>query len=81
MEKQWKQWQILFSWALKITVNGDCIHEIKRHLLLGERKSYDKPRHRVKKQRHFFANKGMSSQRYGFPSGHVWMLELDYKEG
>ena len=33
-----KQWQILFSWAPKITVNGDCIHEIKRHLLLGGKK-------------------------------------------
>ena len=35
MGKKWKQWQILFSWAPKITVDGDCSHEIKRHLLLG----------------------------------------------
>ena len=44
------------------------------------KKSYDQPRQRIKKQRHYFANKGPSSQSYGFSSGHVWMWELDYKE-
>ena len=44
------------------------------------KKSYDLPRQHVKKQRHYFANKGPSSQSYGFSSGHVWMWELDYKE-
>ena len=43
-------------------------------------KSYDRPRQHVKKQRHYFANKGLSSQSYGFSSHHVWMWELDYKE-
>ena len=43
-------------------------------------KSYDQPRQHIKKQRHYFANKGPSSQGYGFSSGHVWMWELDYKE-
>ena len=43
-------------------------------------KSYDQPRQHIKKQTHFFANKGPSSQRYGFSSSHVWMWELDYKE-
>ena len=42
--------------------------------------SYDQPRQHIRKQRHYFANKGLSSQRYGFSSGHVWMWELDYKE-
>ena len=42
--------------------------------------SYDQPRQHIKKQRHYFANKGMSSQRYCFSSSHVWMRELDYKE-
>ena len=105
----------------KITANGDCSHEIKRHLLLGK-KSYDQsvaavaakslqscptlcdpidgsppgsavrevfqarvldwvaiafsddqPRHLIKKQRHYFANKDQSSQSYGFSSGHLWM--------
>ena len=43
------------------------------------KKSYDKPRQHIKKQR-TFANKGPSSQSYGFSSSHVWMWELDYKE-
>ena len=41
---------------------------------------YDQPRQHIKKQRHYFANKGPSSHSYGFSSGHVWMWELDYKE-
>ena len=44
------------------------------------KKSYDQPRQYIKKQRHYFANKGPSSQSFGFSSGHVWMWELDYKE-
>ena len=42
--------------------------------------SYNQPRQHIKKQRHYFVNKGPSSQSYGFSSGHVWMWELDYKE-
>ena len=56
----------------KITADGDCSHEIKKCLLL-RRKSYDQPRQHIEKQRHYFANKGPSSQGYGFSSGHVWM--------
>ena len=56
----------------KITADGDCNHEIKRLLLLGK-KSCDQPRQHIQKQRHYFANKGPSSQGYGFSSGHVWM--------
>ena len=41
---------------------------------------YDQPRKHVKKQRHYFANKGLSTQSCGFSSSHVWMWELDYKE-
>ena len=44
------------------------------------KKSYDQPRQHIKKQRHYFVNKGLSSQSYGFSSSHVWMWELDYKE-
>ena len=44
------------------------------------KESYDQPRQRIEKQRHYFVNKGLSSQGYGFPSGHVWKCELDYKE-
>ena len=57
----------------KITADGDCSHEIKRRLLLGEKKSYDKPRQHIKKQRHYFADKGPSSQSYGFSSSQVWI--------
>ena len=55
----------------KITADGDCSHEIKTLTLWKE--SYDQPRQHIKKQRHYFANKGPSSQGYGFSSGHVWM--------
>ena len=41
---------------------------------------YDKPRQCIKKQRHYFAKKGPSSQSYGFSSSHIWLSELDYKE-
>ena len=54
----------------KITADGDCSHEIKT--LAPWKKSYDEPR-QPKKQRHYFANKGASSQSYGFSSSRVWM--------
>ena len=63
----------------KITADGDCSHEIKRHLLL-RRKAMTKL-DSVKKERHYFASKDPSSQSYGFPSSHVWMWALDHKEG
>ena len=56
----------------KITVVGDCCHEIKRCLLL-ERKAMEKPRQHTKKQRQHFANKGLASQSYSFSSIHIWM--------
>ena len=49
-------------------------------MLAPWKKSYDQPRQHIKKQTHYFANKGLSGQSYGFSSGHVWMWELDYKE-
>ena len=55
----------------KITADGDCSHEIKR--LAPWKKSYDQPRQHIKKQRHYVANKGPSSQSYGFSSSHIWM--------
>ena len=48
--------------------------------LTSWKKSNDQPRQQSKKQRHYFVNKGPSSQSYGFSSSHVWMRELDYKE-
>ena len=59
-------------WGSKIPADGDCSHEIKRRLLLG-RKVMTNLDSILKKQRHYFANKGLSSQSYGFSSGHVWM--------
>ena len=49
-------------------------------MLTPWKKSYDQPRQHIKKQRHYFADKAPCSQSYDFPSGHVWMWELDYKE-
>ena len=61
-----------FFWGgSKITADGDCSHEVKR--LTPWKESYDQPRKHIQKQRHYFANKGPSSQGYGFSSGHVWM--------
>ena len=55
----------------KITADGECSHEIKT--LAPWKKSYDQPRCHIKKQRHYFANKGPSSQGYGFSNSYVWM--------
>ena len=63
----------------RITPDSDCSHEIKRCLLLGRKVMTNL--YSILKSRHYFANKGPSSQGYGFSSGHVWMWELDYKEG
>ena len=73
----WKQWQTLFLGGLQITADGDCSHEIK-FLVLWE-KNYDNL-DSILKRRHYFANKGPSSQSYGFSSSHIWMWELDHKE-
>ena len=61
----------------KITADGDCSHEIKRRFLLG-RKAVTKLDSMLKSR--VFANKGLSSQSYGFSSSHVWIWELDHKE-
>ena len=71
-------WTHFIFLGSKITVDGDFSHEIKRHLLLGK-KSYDKLRQCIKRQRHHFADKGPYSQSYGFSSSHVWMWVLDHK--
>ena len=55
----------------KITANSDCSYEIKRHLLLGRKVMTNLDS--ILKSRHYFANKGPSSQGYGFSSSHVWM--------
>ena len=62
----------------KITVDGDCSHEIKKLFLLGRKAMTNLD---SVWERHHFADKGPSSQRYGFSSSHVWMWELDCEEG
>jgi len=69
-----RDWIVLGS---KITADVDCSHEIKKHLLLRRKVMTNLD---IKKQRHYFANKGPSSQSCIFSSSHVWMWELDYKE-
>ena len=64
----------------RISADGDCRHEIKRCLLLG-RKAMTHLDSILKKQTHFFANKSLYSQSYGFCSSHVQMWKLDHKEG
>ena len=54
---------------------------IKSKTIVPWKKSYDQAGQHIKKQRHYFANKGLSSQSYGLSSNHVWMWELDYQEG
>ena len=56
----------------KIIADSDCSHEIKK-MLTPWKESYDQPRQHIKKQTHYFSNKGPSSQGYGFSSSHVWM--------
>ena len=78
MGKQWKQCQTLF-WELQ----NHCrwwLQPWNWKTLTPRKESYDQPRQHIKKQRHYFANKGPSSQGCGFSSGHVWMWELDYEE-
>ena len=73
-----KQWLTLFFWAPKSLQMVTIAMKLKDAYSLE--KSYDQPRQHIKKQRHYFANKGLSCQGYGFSSGHVWMWEFDYKE-
>ena len=62
--------QFIFGGS-KITADGDCSHEIKRLLLLGRKVMTNLDS--ILKSRHYFANKGLSSQSYGFSSNHVWV--------
>ena len=73
MGKWWKQCQTLCFGGSKITADGNCSHEIKRRLLRGRKVMTNLDS--ILKSRDYFANKGPSSQGYGFSSGHVWMWE------
>ena len=78
MGKQWKQWLTLFWGASKSQQMVTAAMKLKDTYSLEE--MLWPTRQLIKKQRHYFANKGLSSQSYGFSSSHVWMWELDYKE-
>ena len=75
MGKRWKQCQTFFLGAPRSLQMVTAAMKLKDPCSLEE--SYDQPRWHIKKQRHYFANKGPSSQGYGFSSSHVWMWELD----
>ena len=78
MGKQWKHWQTFLG-----GLQNDCRwwqQPWNEKMLAPWKKSYDKPRQHIKKQRYYFANKGLSSQSYGFSSSQVWMWGLDYEE-
>ena len=78
MGEQWEQGETLFFWAPKLLQMVAAAMKLKDTSFLEEK--LWQPRQHIKKQGHYFANKGPSSQGYGFSSGHVWMWELDYKE-
>ena len=78
MGKQWKQCQTLL-----FGLQNHCrwwLQPWNKKTLIPWKESYDQPRLHIKKQRHYFANKGPSSQGYGFSSGHAWVWELDCEE-
>ena len=78
MGKQWKQWQTLFSWTPKSLQTVAAVMKLKDTCSLEEKLGQI---YCIKKQRYYFADKSWYSQSYGFSSSHVWMWELDHKEG
>ena len=77
MGKKWKQQQTLFSWAPKSLQTMTAAMKL---MLALWKKSYDKPRPHIEKQRHHVANKYPYRQSYGFSSNHVWMWDLAIKK-
>ena len=76
--KLWKQWQTLY-----FGLQNHCrwwLQPWNQKKLALWNKSHDQPTQHIKKQGHYFVNKGLSSQSYGFSSSHVWLWKLDYKE-
>ena len=74
MGKQWKQWLTLFFWApksLQMLIAAMKLKDTYPFKRLKKKESYDQPRQHIEKQKHYFVNKGPSSQGYGFSSSHV----------
>ena len=81
MGKPWKQWETLFIYLFFCGAGGGGAPKSLQMVTAAMKlKDAYQPRQHIKKQGHYFANKGPSSQSYGFPSSHVWMWELDFKE-
>ena len=78
MGRQWKLCQTVIFWTQKSLQMVTAAMKLKNAYFLEE--SYDQPRLHIKKQRHYFANKCLSGQGYGFSNGPVWMWELDCEE-
>ena len=66
--------------SLLFNMMSRFVVELGKKTLAPWKKIYDQPKQHIKKQRHYFADKGQFSQSYGFSSSYVWMGELDYKE-
>ena len=79
MANRWGNSKSVFSWAPKSLQMVTAPMKLKK-TLAPWKKSYDQPRQHIKKQRHYFANKSLSSQSYCFSNSHVWMWDLDHKE-
>ena len=79
MGQQWKQWLTFGGGGGAPKSLQMVTAAMKLKDTYSWKKNYDQPRQHIKKQTCYFANKGPSSQGYGFSSGHVWMWELDYK--
>ena len=77
MANRWKHWLTLFLGVPKALQMVTAAINLS---LTPWKESCDQPRQHIKKQRYYFANKGLPSQGYGFSSSHVWMWELDCKE-
>ena len=81
LEKQWKQWQALFTWAPKsLQIVPTVVGKKKKKDTSSLEEKLWKTIQHTKKQRHYFTSKCLYSQSYGFSSSHLWMWELDYKE-
>ena len=77
MGKQWNQWETILGVPKSLQMVTEAM---KLRCLDPWKKSYDQPRQHIRKQRHYFADKGPSSQSNGFSRNNVWMWELNYKE-
>ena len=80
MGKHCKLWQTFTFWVSKIIADGDCSHEIERWLLLGRKVMTNLDNIFKSRDITLPSKVHLSSQDYGFPSSHVWMWELEYKE-